>query len=151
MAKGNRQKSIDAKQTVNTSDTVDAAALQAEVKSFASGLGLAAAGIGSGFDDSDFRPSAAKQRSAKALGRAADPSARKSARAQPKPAAGNRTNSEQAKQAVRSQLSAATDTVRERTWNAGVGPQPGMSSAFDLLFLCLESIPICSQITFVQR
>ena len=154
MAKSDRKKSVDANRIANGPDKADAAALQAEVKSFASGLGLAAAGVGSGFDDSDFRPSAARQRPAKAISKPADPSARKSAAPQHKPAADNRrVKPEQAAQSARSQPSDATDIVRERTWNAGVGPRPGQLSIRQLTanLHAFSPGPQFSQIHQLQR
>ena len=132
MAKDSKQRNANAKQTANTSDTVDAAVLQAEVQSFASGLGLAAAGTGSGLDASNFRPSAAKQRPAKAPGRSIAPSTRKPA-PRKQNAGDNRSRPEQANQAARLQPPDPADTVRERTWNAGVGPRPGNSNSLAVL------------------
>lgn len=124
MAKGQSKERGCRKKAPNVSD-VDAAALQAEVKSFASGLGLAA---GSGFDDTDFRPPTADHSGKNKLVRASDtskppPDARKGKKADrpgSKPAA--------AKPGPKQQQPEVPDMVRERNWNAGVGPRPGQSS-----------------------
>lgn len=124
MAKGQPKERKSTKKAPNVID-VDAAALQAEVKSFASGLGLAAAGVSSGFDDSDFRPPTAGHKDKAKLFRANDTSSsqadahkgKKAQRPGVKPAA--------AKPEPAQQQPEVPDTIRERNWNAGVGPRPG--------------------------
>ena len=126
MAKGQSKERSTKKKAPDVSD-VDAAALQAEVKSFASGLGLAAAGVSSGFDDSDFRPPTIGHKDKLKLVRTDDtsrsqPDARKGKKADRpgvKPAA--------AKPEPAQQQPEVPDIVRERNWNAGVGPRPGES------------------------
>lgn len=128
MAKGQSKEHGSRKKAPDVND-VDAAALQAEVKSFASGLGLAAAaGVGSGFDDTDFRPPTAGHKDKSKLVKSSDtpkppPDAQKGKRADrpgAKPAA--------AKPGPNQQQPEVPDIVRERNWNAGVGPRPGQSS-----------------------
>lgn len=126
MAKGQIKERGYRQQAPGVND-VDAAALQAEVKSFASGLGLAAAGVGSGFDDTDFRPPTADHKGKNKLVRASDtpkppPDVQKGKKADrpgAKPAA--------AKPGPNQQQPEVPDIVRERNWNAGVGPRPGQS------------------------
>ena len=121
MAKGQFKESGSRKQAHDVSD-VDAAALQAEVKAFASGLGLAAAGVSSGFDDSDFRPPASSHKNSLVGANhtsSAQPDAQKGKKKRRgvKPAA---TKPEPAQEQPE-----VPDIVRERNWNAGVGPRPG--------------------------
>ena len=125
MAKG--QYKERSKQNTPDVSEVDAAALQAEVKSFASGLGLAAAGVSSGFDDSDFRPPTAGHTDKAKLIRAND-----SSRSQPDTQKGKKAERPGVKppapQAGPGQPQPEVpDIVRERIWNAGVGPRPGQS------------------------
>ena len=101
----------------------DAAALQAELKSFASGLGFASGGSGSGFDDSDFRPPAAGQRS-----KPRPPTQIKPNKATPAPGPSKqvRPNGDVLQQSAQGQQQTDTpDIVRERNWNSGVGARPG--------------------------
>lgn len=103
----------------------DAAALQAELKSFASGLGFAAGGPGSGFDDSDFRPPAAGQRS-----KPRPPTQVMPNRATPVsgPSKQSRPIGDVSQQYIQGQQQTDTpDVVRERNWNSGVGARPGES------------------------
>ena len=124
MAKGGKSKHVAAQHRSAETSQIDAAALQAEVKSFASGLGLAAAGIGSGFDDSDFRPPAAGQPSKlkplkpKQLAEKKIVSTRQPQTDRQRAVPG-RTETAQ-------QPAETPDVVRERNWNAGVGPRPGL-------------------------
>lgn len=126
MAKGGPKERASTKKAPDVSD-VDAAALQAEVKSFASGLGLAAAGVSSGFDDSDFRPPAAGHKDKVRLVRASDTS-----RSQPGAEKGENFEKPGVKPATTKpgpgqQQLEVPDIVKERNWNAGVGPRPGQS------------------------
>ena len=121
MAKGGQSKPPPSKQRASGNNKVDDAALQAEVKSFASGLGLAAAGIGSGFDDSDFRPPNAEQKSKFKAKKPNTESADKQSVSKRK-AQTNR----QSESAPVQQPAETPDVVRERNWNAGVGPRPGL-------------------------
>lgn len=128
MAKGGKSKRDPVQHKPAEKSQIDAAALQAEVKSFASGLGLAAAGIGSGFDDSDFRPPAAGQQS-KVKPLKSQKSAEKKSAATRLP----QTDKQQAvpgraEPAAAQQPAETPDVVRERNWNAGVGPRPGLST-----------------------
>ena len=126
MTKGQSKERSIKKKSPHVTDVV-AAALQAEVKSFASGLGLAAAGVSSGFDDSDFRPPTDGHKDKVKLVRSnhvssSQPDARKGKKAEKpgvKPAA--------AKPEPAQQQPEVPDIVRERNWNAGVGPRPGQS------------------------
>ena len=119
MAKGGQSKPVSSKQKSSGSNKVDDAALQAEVKSFASGLGLAAAGIGSGFDDTDFRPPNAEQKSKL---KADKPNTESADKQISKRKAHTNRHSESA---PAQQPAETPDVVRERNWNAGVGPRPG--------------------------
>ena len=126
MAKGQYKERGSNKHTPDVSE-VNAAALQAEVKSFASGLGLAAAGVSSGFDDSDFRPPTAGHTDKAKLIRTND-----SSRSQPDTQKGKKAERPGVKPpAVKPGLGQpqpeVPDIVRERNWNAGVGPRPGQS------------------------
>lgn len=125
MPKAGRPKELDPRPKAPEVNVVNAAALQAEVKSFASSLGLAAAGVGSGFDDSDFRPPVAGQKAKSRLVRASD-----TAKPQPDARKGKLAERPRAKLAAAEpgsgqQQLEAPDIVRERNWNAGVGPRPG--------------------------
>ncbi len=128
MAKGGQSKHALAKQRTAEPSKADAAALQAEVKSFASGLGLAAAGIGSGFDDSDFRPPAAHQKTKLKPIKAAEAASSQRDAPNRKPHT-DRQKAEPGRTGLRSaqQQAETPDIVRERNWNAGVGPRPGES------------------------
>lgn len=125
MAKAGRPKDHDSKAKPPEVNALDAAALQAEVKSFASSLGLAAAGVSSGFDDSDFRPPVPGQRPKSRLVRDSD-----TAKPQLDARKGNKAERPRVKPAAagpgpgQQQLD-VPDIVRERNWNAGVGPRPG--------------------------
>ena len=121
MAKGGQSKPIFAKQKSSENNKVDEAALQAEVKSFASGLGLAAAGIGSGFDDTDFRPPSAEQKSKFKANKPRTESADKQNVSKRKAQTNRQSESVPAQQPAET-----PDVVRERNWNAGVGPRPGL-------------------------
>lgn len=128
MAKGNKQQ--QAAKPVGDKQP-DADALQAELKSFASGLGFTAGGANGGFDDSDFRPPAAGSRS-KTEGRARQSTPGK---ANKKPSAalpGHKgravANSKPQQPGASEQQTETPDVVRERNWNAGVGARPGISS-----------------------
>ncbi len=123
MAKGGQSKPVSAKQKPSENTRVDDAALQAEVKSFASGLGLAAAGIGSGFDDTDFRPPNAEQKSKFKANKHNTESADKQNVSKRKAQTNRQSESIPAQQPTET-----PDVVRERNWNAGVGPRPGLSS-----------------------
>jgi hypothetical protein len=122
-----------------------AKALQAEVQAFASQLGLAAAG-GSfgGFDDSDFRPVAAKKKISEGNKRqkvapaAPAPAEQQQQQRQPapQPAAKRARGSQgvlskhlavQAKQ--QAEAAAKQEDRKGRDWNIGVGPRPGTCSA----------------------
>ena len=124
MAKAGRPKEHDSRSKAPEVNVVDAAALQAEVKSFASSLGLAAAGVGSGFDDSDFRPPVITKSK---LVRASD-----TAKPQPHARKGKKAERPKVKPAPAEpgpgqQQQEVPDIVRERNWNAGVGPRPGQT------------------------
>ena len=121
MAKGGQSKPVSAKQKSSENNRVDDTALQAEVKSFASGLGLAAAGIGSGFDDTDFRPPTTEQKTKLKANKPNAESADK--QTVPKRKAQTNIHSETA---PAQQAAETPDVVRERNWNAGVGPRPGL-------------------------
>lgn len=128
MAKGNKQQ--QAAKPVGDKQP-DADALQAELKSFASGLGFAAGGANGGFDDSDFRPPAAGLRS-KTEGRVRQ-SAQGKANKKPSAAVpGHKgravANSKPQQPGTAEQETETPDVVRERNWNAGVGARPGISS-----------------------
>jgi len=125
MAKGGQSKPVSAKQKSSEHNRVDAAALQAEVKSFAYGLGLSSAGIGSGFDDTDFRPANAEQQS---KFKAIKPN-RESADEQIVPKRKIQTD-RQSESAPAQRPAETPDVVRERNWNAGVGPRPGPFTHF---------------------
>lgn len=128
MAKGGKSTRAAVQHKPADKSQIDAAALQAEVKSFASGLGLAAAGIGSGFDDSDFRPPAAGQQSKIKPLKSQKPVEKKSdATRLPQPNK-QRAVPGRAEPAAAQQPAETPDIVRERNWNAGVGPRPGLSS-----------------------
>ncbi len=120
MAKGGQPKPASAKQNSSGTNRLDDAALQAEVKSFASGLGLAAAGIGSGFDDTDFRPPNAEQKSKFKPNKPNSESADKQSVSKRKAQTNRHSESAPAQQPAET-----PDVVRERNWNAGVGPRPG--------------------------
>jgi hypothetical protein len=121
-----------------------ARALQAEVQAFASQLGLAAAG-GShgGFDDSDFRPEAAKRKiSDGGRPQKGAPAPRQQQKApqaaQQQPAAAQKRargaqgvlGKQLAAQAKQQAEAAARQEERKgRDWNTGVGPRPGTWSA----------------------
>jgi len=121
MAKGGQSKPVSAKQRSSENNRVDEAALQAEVKSFASGLGLAAAGIGSGFDDTDFRPPSAEQKSKLKANKPNTGSADKRNVPKRKAQVDRQSTTTPAQQPAET-----PDVVRERNWNAGVGPRPGL-------------------------
>lgn len=125
MPKAGRPKEPHSRPKAPEVNLVDTAALQAEVKSFASSLGLAAAGVGSGFDDSDFRPPVPGQEASSRLIRASD-----TAKPQPDARKGQKAERPRAKPAAADpgpgqQPLEVPDIVRERNWNAGVGPRPG--------------------------
>lgn len=121
MAKGGQSKPVSAKLKSSEYNRDDDAALQAEVKSFASGLGLAAAGIGSGFDDTDFRPPNAEQKNKFKAQKPNRESADKQNVSKRKAQTNRHSESAPAQQAAET-----PDVVRERNWNAGVGPRPGL-------------------------
>ena len=129
MVKGGQSKDAPAKLKSVDLSKADAAALQAEVKSFASGLGLAAAGVSSGFDDSDFRPPAAGQKTRMHLSKPAETHNKQQDAVKRKPQA-DRQKPTQGRPdlAVTQQQAGAPDIVRERNWNEGVGPRPGEPS-----------------------
>ena len=130
MAKGGQTKGIAIKQKAIDVDTVDKAALQAEVKNFASGLGLAAAGVGSGFDDSDFRPPVPGQTFKTRLTKGKDV---------PKPRPDAQQQRVKATGATGQQQPEVPDVVRERNWNAGVGPRPGELQCHGRYISCRHS------------
>ena len=112
----------------------DTEALQAELKSFASGLGLASAGTSSGFDDSDFRPAAASQRKKvpikgsdqrAAIKRSSGSDAQRPPARRQHPADRQERGKAPRQPAAAQQQAEAPDIVRERTWNTGVGQRPG--------------------------
>lgn len=136
MGKGGQTKGPAIKQKPADVDTIDAAALQAEVKSFASGLGLAAAGVGSGFDDSDFRPPVNGHEAKAKLIKSNDvPKSRPDAQQQKRPV---ERQAVKATGATGQQQPEVPDIVRERNWNAGVGPRPG-----ELQHCCRYSFCCC--------
>lgn len=117
----------------------DSEALRSEVAAFASSLGLAAAP--DGFDDSDFRPEAARRR----LGSGAA-AAKEVARDEPargaKPAGGKHASTREPAGAKavppgRQQQTPVTGAAaskagaagKGRAWNEGVGPPPGGQQA----------------------
>ena len=121
----------------------DGAGLQAEVKAFASSLGLAAADS-SGFNDSDFRPEVAKRkfsdkagqqkrpRAASADDIGADAPANGTKRARPAekvngrvsaPQRGTQPVPQQHRQRPLDDKAAAA--LKSREWKEGVGPRPG--------------------------
>lgn len=105
----------------------DTEALQAELRSFASGLGLAAGGPGSGFDDSDFRPPVAGQRSKADIKPKQKTQGENNGRPASRPVQGtkHRSNTSVQQPASGEQQTETPDIVRERNWNAGVGARPG--------------------------
>lgn len=124
----------------------DTAALQAELKSFASGLGFAAGGPSSGFDDADFRPPAAGERS-KPSSSARQPTHIKASKGLSTLVPGHRTkpiaNKAAQPPASAEQQRETPDVVRERNWNAGVGARPGvlLSPCSNMIFL--KTPPVC--------
>ncbi len=121
----------------------NAAKLQAEVQAFASQLGLAAAGGShAGFDDSDFRPEAAKKKigDSKPKQNAAKEQQQQGTKRSKQPAGqdqqqqpAKRQKQQQgvlgkhlAAQAKQQAAAAAKQEERKgRDWNVGVGPRPG--------------------------
>ena len=118
-----------------------AAKLRSEVQAFASQLGLAAAaGSHGGFDDSDFRPEAAKRKisdGGKQQKGAPAPKPPQQQKPQQPAAAQKRARGAQgvlgkqlAVQAKQQAEAAARQEERKgRDWNIGVGPRPGTLSA----------------------
>lgn len=109
----------------NGGTVAEDATLRAEVASLAAELGLGSAAAENGFDDSDFRPQKAKQ----SIGRPAakqgtEPPAAPSGKL--KAAKPGRGAADQAPRGQRPREAAGNEQqVKERTWNAGIGPRPG--------------------------
>ena len=118
------------------------AKLSAEVQNFASQLGLAAAGVGAGFNDSDFRPALANKHIGAAHTKQSQQKIGRDLAPQADQLAQRRHSNQQAGPSNRGQHrvkdKAANDSaVKGRAWNAGVGLRPGE----DALPLMAQAIP----------
>lgn len=136
-AKVPKKKAVDeaSKKEGSSQKVDDVEGIKAEVAAFAAQLGLAGSGGDAGFDDSDFRPEKArekltdaqKKKRAKDQSKSQDSKQVEKKRSAPIKAPGARqekgVNAQNRRPDSGSQE--GDERVKERTWNAGVGPRPG--------------------------